>query len=210
MTAPLDPLRFLTPVNDWLKNQSDRNELDALVSLLGCPGLSSPMKDWLRETYPWDECLISAAWEALLMGYSQKTKTAGAAGRFILAGLLQNNRWVPLLERNYTAHALVALLARKQIPSAMTRPELLMQRDSERRAMAIIHRLVGPTYKVGGHSWRAFAKELFGEPWCALVYDSQPEGAYLTDLILRTRPEFLPGVLRDGPPRGSTGLPALE
>jgi hypothetical protein len=52
-----------------------------------------------------------------------------------------------------------------------------------------------PRLEVRPHSVRLIASALFGEPWCAMVYDPCADSAFLAAVISATQPDFLPGRL---------------
>jgi hypothetical protein len=139
------------------------------------------------------EKIVSAAWLDLL-GTCGSSSMVGARGdRDILGGLLRNDRWQQCLFHEDLAYAFVALVANfaqyYASPGTVVAYKDINVRDD---LQVMLPQWFGATYSARPHRPRDYAQALFGEVWCELVFDATAKNVELSDLILATRPAFLP------------------
>lgn len=137
---------------------------------------------------------------ALVAMFNDETSLSGKfTAASILEGLLRNDRWRNCLSTQERARGLVMLA----VP--MTRYNSVVTTDIQ-RVLNVWLKPQGP-YEV--FSPRSLACALFGEPWCALVYDGLRDRMELGPIIESTQPQFLEGLLAIEP-QAVVGLPSLE
>lgn len=112
----------------------------------------------------------------------------------LLENLLERNRWRVLFEAADTAldfvRMIVEFIENHSRPWNNALGEAML--NSLQLAMA---EWIEDEGVVQGGQLRTIATALFGEPWCDLIYDSKTPELSLSDLLLATKPEFLPGRL---------------
>lgn len=112
----------------------------------------------------------------------------------LLAGLFTNNRWQSLFDSDAEARSLVLLTTRYLDNYMIFNP--LSTSTMWARIVTAWSEWLEPGVGAENATVRSIIAALFGEPWCALVYDVRGESVSLTDLITLHAPEFLPGRLK--------------
>jgi hypothetical protein len=121
--------------------------------------------------------------------------------------LLINNRWRALFKTAETASAFVIMV----MMSVETRSRV---RKTEASAVQLkfaeaVREWLPPGVELQETTLRDIAVALFGEPWCNLVGDSRSAHVLLSEAIIDTRPEFLPGRLTAVPTPAAMPLPNM-
>jgi hypothetical protein len=192
-----------------------RARLDALVCLLGSPHVPGALT---TNVVPIDEALIFRTWRDLMWEIVLVPKTPGFVSRYIMAGLLENNRWEKLLDTKDDAHAFAALVVRYVVSNGMGGAKAVLVDPEDVYIWVTIHdefQLVlgtwlSPVDLAQPFKTRDMASALFGEAWCTIILDNHPRAAWLDQLILVERPEFLPGHLNKDPDGSALTLPDIS
>jgi hypothetical protein len=186
----------------WLawKSPVDFDRLVYCLARIGDhPGGVTPPKT------PADELLIKTTWLKVFEQHDTAVPFRSLERR-VLTGLLHNNRWHALFEREDTAHAFIFVLARfLWIDDIRGEPDIAIL-DLARTAMGV---WVPPGADTQTWIYRPLAVALFGNAWCDLVYDTRREVS-LSALIRETRPSFLPGRLSGSSEKTFVPLPLLD
>jgi hypothetical protein len=158
---------------------------------------------------PADELVVRQTWIDLLHRSYPQTLQPRMVERFILDGLLTNDRWRALLENTKDAYTLVELVTtflgrtpghRKERPSAADVREQLQEAFAP---------WLPPEY-VGPMTERDLAVAFFGGAWCSIIYDGRSSDSSIAELIAETCPDIVPGRLLKGAPLLAESLPTLE
>lgn len=183
----------------WLSVRSRAN-LDALVGLLRCPFIGAGAPSSFEFELTPGEDAVKNAWSTMLRYHDETTNLAFDAERYMICGLLQNDRWRGLFTDAKTARRfaeLVAIYFWNDKPDAGIKE--LCAND--------VHYMIWTQLQIAMSHWipqraadeiftlRAFASALFGEAWCCFVYDTRDADVTLSTLLDLHRPDFLPGRL---------------
>lgn len=157
------------------------------------------------------EEVICEAWVDLLRLHGSAQALGPDGDGLIICGLMLNRRWVRSLETEESAYGFITLLSRFLDHYAI-RPDVALTKDiqASEAARAMLNAWLAPGYRARPHNSRAFARALFGETWCDLVFDTKDPKTSLETLINMTRPPFVPGLLPQDFTRVVESLPALE
>jgi hypothetical protein len=126
----------------------------------------------------------------------------------ILLELFVDNRWKVLFEKPETARAFVFIATRFVETNMRSIPNYAVT-VLRRFCRAMSGRNDGGVQDAD-ITLRSIAASLFGEPWCAVIYDTRNSGESLSDLIKSTAPEFVNGVLSADNGRQDVTLPDMS
>jgi hypothetical protein len=110
----------------------------------------------------------------------------------LLQGILENDRWRPLFDKPDTAYHF-SFLVFKYVQEMHLDCNHPMGSVVLRMLRSAMPEWIGPVTGDDENSLRPIAVALFGDPWCAVVYDALGHYESLGVLIATTRPPFLPG-----------------
>jgi hypothetical protein len=136
------------------------------------------------------ERLTRDAWLAI---FSNHVSLRTNMHQRILSGLLQNGRWAFLFKNEDSAARFIIMV--------VSHFEIYANRSTE-RDRSLWHRLrseldlwINPADTIHTMTIRSIANAIYGDAWCSLVYDTRPSFESSSGVIIRTKPDFLPGRL---------------
>jgi hypothetical protein len=163
---------------------------------------------------PDDETVAISAWVTVLRRYDRTSSASSYTERCVLPGLLRNDRWRTLFQCEADAYAFVIVLTRCLRRGDARKAPLPAERDAYRDLRRSVHSVMAawfqPGIEPGQFTLRDLANALFGEAWCATIYDGCSDKISLPHLIESTKPPFLPGRLAADVVQHAENLPALD
>lgn len=159
------------------------------------------------------EVIVTNAWDTALVSYGRTSGAATYAEQSILTGLLKNDRWRTLFQCEDNAYAFVIVLARyvRKGEPGQTKPTV--DRDAYQDLLFKAHTAMapwfGPGIELGAFTSLDLACALFGDAWCAFVYESCSDRIALEDVVASTRPPFAAGRLAASLSQAAHPLPEL-
>jgi hypothetical protein len=183
----------------WQGGGQKEADFDNLTSVLGCPYMDGVFAT-VVPTAPENESIVQAAWIAVFKERDPESPTAWRVERFVLAGVLQNDRWRTFLSSETSAREFVRLCARfLWMADMIETPGMPVGDATLSDIRGRLQQALTPwrlcTDQTIVFSSRDLASCFFGEAWCCFVYDTLDAGFSFIQTLDTTQPEFLPGRL---------------
>jgi hypothetical protein len=154
-----------------------------------------------------NESIAVKTWTTVLRDHAGATMWMEYMGRFILTGLLCDNRWQAVFRCESDAHALVITIARSLRKVSLSDDDI--HQYLRRCIHSVMEAWLGRSVALD-FTTRDLASALFGEAWCTFVYDDCRNNLTLGQLIAKTRPPFRPCLLPSDVHRTVCELSELE
>jgi hypothetical protein len=209
--------RATEALETWLVDQNSRNTIFNLKAALGLLAVVLPE---LRQGCGDDrETVIQQTLCAMLYRYDSSAGRAWIAESVIVEGFLQHDRWCSLLDDEDAARAFIVMVCRHLDMSRRLSPGKDMG-DVSREEM-VQRRTVTTALRVALTGWlgapdkkfvsiRGIAQTLFGDAWCTVVADGNPDDVSIADTIERSQPPFVDGWLTTACQNTPCNLPDLD
>jgi hypothetical protein len=203
-------------VEEWLISEKWHGDYLPLATLMGCHYVDFVKGEWTLCNAPAidasAEIAVGTALLQIIRSYDPDSAMSGWVARTVLHRLLDCDHWRSFMATEDDVYVFAVFVARffnpYHVPAMVAGDKQLW----ELTRVKLYHELKEwlPEYTESTQfDARTFASALFGEAWCALVYDAMPRGLLLPDLIASTHPPFLPGRLGVDRAEVPLALPAL-
>lgn len=198
-------------LDKWSLDSGAEGSLSRLASLAGCGYVEiyDGRYVYKKPEPPKDRAVEPAARAALLALLRLQARKPLYATTITLSGLLQRQRWRHCLKNDADTYAFAELLIRFYETEVRSLGDAFYQ--LHQGVLADLEKAGWLTpEQTDAASGRAMAETLFGRAWCALMLGDIVDGALIVEVMMATRPPFLPGLPPTRTASPAVELPAME